>query len=57
MITDEADEVIEEVSKSLLNRYQNYLKDWCKRLILLSIMFIYCIIDVIKQMRIMVAHI
>ena len=57
MITDEADEVIEELSKSLLNRYQNYLKDWCKRLILLSIMFIYCIIDVIKQMRIMVVHI
>ena len=27
MITDEADEIIEEISKSLLNRYQNYLKN------------------------------
>ena len=39
MINDEADEVIQELFDSLKNRYQNNLS---------SIMFSYCIINVIR---------
>ena len=42
MIIDEADEVIEEPFESILNRYQ-----W-EVVILFWILFIYCIINIIK---------
>ena len=45
MINDEADEAIEELFKSLQNRYQNNLGESVS---LSSIMFIYCIINFIK---------
>ena len=49
MINDEADEVIEELFKSPLNRYQNNLQKLLKKVVSLSlIMFIYCIINAIK---------
>ena len=48
MINDEADEVIEELLDSLKNRYQNNLESITQLLSLPLIMFIYCIINVIK---------
>ena len=48
LINDEADEVIEEFFDSLKNRYQNNLKSITELLSLSLIMFIYCIINVIK---------
>ena len=48
MINDEADEVIEELFKSLKNRYQSNLESM-KLVSLSSIMFIYCIIPSIKK--------
>ena len=47
MINDEADEVIKELFDSLKNRYQNNLESK-KGSDKLSIMFIHCIINVIK---------
>ena len=49
MINDEADEVIEELFKSLKNRYQSNLESM-KLVSLSSIMFIYCIIPSIKKL-------
>ena len=48
MINDEADEVIEELFDSLKNSYQNNLESITELLSLSLIMFIYCIINVIK---------
>ena len=48
MINDEADEVIEELFDSLKNSYQNNLESTTELLSLSLIMFIYCIINVIK---------
>ena len=48
MINDEAEEVIEELLDSLKNRYQNNLESITQLLSLPLIMFIYCIINVIK---------
>ena len=49
VINDEADEVIEELFKSTLNRYQNNLQKLLKKVVSLSlIMLIYCIINAIK---------
>ena len=48
LINDEADEVIEEFFDSLKNRYQNNLESITELLSLSLIMFIYCIINVIK---------
>ena len=47
IINDEADEVIKEPFDSLKNRYQNN-SNQLKVVGLSSIMFIYCIINVIK---------
>ena len=47
MIRDEADEVLEELFDSLKNRYQNNLESM-KVGSLSSIVFIYCVINVIK---------
>ena len=47
MIHDEADEVLEELFDSLKNRYQNNSESM-KVVSLSSIMFIYCVINVIK---------
>ena len=47
MINDEADEVIKELFDSLKNRYHHYLERR-KAASLSSIMFIYCITNVIK---------
>ena len=47
-INDEADEVIEELFDSLKNSYQNNLESITELLSLSLIMFIYCIINVIK---------
>ena len=46
MINERVDEVVEELFKSLLNRYQIGLEKEMKGLTL--IMFIYCVINVIK---------
>ena len=48
MIHDNADEVIEELSESLLNRYQIRLEKSREVVILFLIMFIYCTTNVIK---------
>ena len=48
MINDEADEVIEELFDSLKNRYPINLESWGKLVSFSSIMFIHCIINVIK---------
>ena len=48
LINDEADEVIEEFFDSVKNRYQNNLESITELLSLSLIMFIYCIINVIK---------
>ena len=49
MINDEADEVIEKLFESLKNRYQKNLQSMRdSEFSLSSIMFIYCIINVIK---------
>ena len=47
LIKNRADEVIEELLKSLQNRYQDNLEVLMEGSLSL-IMFIYCIIDVIK---------
>ena len=47
MNSDEADEVIKELIKSLQNRYHNNLEKLIKGSDLSLIMFIYCIINVI----------
>ena len=47
MINDEADEAIKELFDSLKNRYQNNLES-VKGSSLSLIMFVYCIINVIK---------
>ena len=47
MINDEANEVIKELFDSLKTRYQNNLESM-KGSGLFSIMFIYCIINIIK---------
>ena len=47
MINVEADEVMKQLFDWLKNRYQNDL-ELTKRSSLVSIMFIYCIINVIK---------
>ena len=53
MISVEGDKVIKKQFNSLKNRYQNNLEvmSWS------SIMFSYCIINVMKQLSIMVDHI
>ena len=56
IISDDADEVIKELFDSRKNRYHNNLES-IKGSDLALIMFIYCIINVIKQIRIMVDHI
>ena len=56
IISDDADEVIKELFDSRKNRYHNNLET-IKGSDLALIMFIYCIINVIKQIRIMVDHI
>ena len=49
MIDDKADEVMQELFESLQNRYQNDFEKLVKgSLSLSSVMFIYCIINVIK---------
>ena len=57
MINDKADEVIEELFQLLLSRYQIELETSMKRNEFVFIVFIYCIINVIKQIRIVVDHI
>ena len=57
MINDKADEVIEELFKPLLNRYQNNLKKSMKGSEFIFDYVHYCIIDVIKSIGIMVDHI
>ena len=47
MINDEADEVTEKRFESLKNRYQNNL-EWMRGSEFVFVMFIYCIIYVIK---------
>ena len=47
MDNDEADEVIEELQKKI-KIIKKWLKNWWKVVNLYSIMFIYCIINVIK---------
>ena len=54
MINDEADGVIEKLFNSLKNRCQNNLESMVVSLS--STMFIYCIINVIKQIRMVVNH-
>ena len=56
LTNDEADEVTEKLFDSLENRYKNNLESM-KDSELTSIMFIYCIINVIKYIRIAVDHI
>ena len=56
IISDDADEVIKELFDSLKNRYHNNLES-IKGNDLALIMYIYCIINVIKQIRIMVDRI
>ena len=56
IISDDADEVIKELFDSLKNRYHNNLES-IKGSDLALIMSIYCIINVIKQIRIMLDHI
>ena len=48
MINDEVDEVIEELFKLFTNRYQKNLESMKGSVILSSIMFSYCILNVIK---------
>ena len=49
MMNDEADEVIKDLSDSIKNRYQNNLESMKGKVVSFSlIMFIYCIINVIK---------
>ena len=47
MINDKADKVIKKLYKSFLNRYQNNLEK-LQVVSLFPLMFIYCIINVIK---------
>ena len=54
MINDEADGVIEKLFNSLKNRCQNNLESMVVSLS--STMFINCIINVIKQIRMVVNH-
>ena len=56
IISDDADEVIKELFDSLKNRYHSNLES-IKGNDLALIMYIYCIINVIKQIRIMVDRI
>ena len=56
IISNNADEVIKKLFDSLKNRYHNNLESM-KGSDLALIMFIYCIKNVIKQIRIMVDHI
>ena len=56
MINDEEDEVIKYLFDSLKNRYQHNLEQR-KTVNLYSITFIYCIINCIKKIRVMVDHI
>ena len=55
MINDEADEVIKELFHSLKNRYRNYLEKMTGSE--LFFMLIYCIINVIELIWIVVNHI
>ena len=49
MMNDEADEVIKDLFDSIKNRYQNNLESMKGKVVSFSlIMFIYCIINVIK---------
>ena len=56
-INDKAQKVIGKLFKSRLNRYQNHLQNLREVVILSLISFIYCIIDVIKEIQILVDHI
>ena len=56
MINDEADEVMKELFDLFKNRYQNNLESM-KVVSLSLIMFIYCIINIIEQIQIVVDHI
>ena len=48
-MNDEADEVIKDLFDSIKNRYQNNLESMKGKVVSFSlIMFIYCIINVIK---------
>ena len=48
-MNDEADEVIKDLFDSIKNRYQNNLESMKEKVVSFSlIMFIYCIINVIK---------
>ena len=49
MISDKADEVIEEIFESLLSRYQINLETTMKEKVLSLIMPVHCITDVIKK--------
>ena len=48
MINDEEDEVIKELFKLLQNRYQDNLEELMKGGHFSAVMFIYCIINLIK---------
>ena len=48
MTNDDTDEVIKDLFDSLKNRYQNNLESILSLISLSLIMFIYCIINVIK---------
>ena len=49
MMNDEADEVIKDLFDSIKNRYQNNLESMKGKVVSFSlVMFIYCIINVIK---------
>ena len=51
MISDKADEVIEEIFESLLSRYQINLETTMKEKVLCLIMSVHCITNVIEKTR------
>ena len=57
IMNNEADEVIEELFESLKKHNQNKLKESMEGSDFLLIMFICCIINVIKQIPIVMDHI
>ena len=57
IVNDEADEVIEELFESRKKKNQNKLKESMEGSDFLLIMFIYCIINVIKQIPIVMDNI
>ena len=57
MINDKTDEVIEELFQSLIENYQIWLEKSMRGTELIIIVFVYCIIYVIKYIWILVDHI